>query len=243
MDPPPTTAGDDRFRAVKVIFFDAGGTLFRPYPSVGEIYAQTAKDHGVVSEAQELEERFHLAWHARNGLASLTGATSDKIERDWWYGMVKETFAAHHHTFSDFEVFFDDLYERFARPDVWRLYDDVLPTLNHLKARHYRLAMISNWDHRLFSLVEGLGLSPYLETVIASSSVGTPKPGARIFEAALKKVNVPPAQAVHVGDSLEDDYHGATRAGLQAVLLDRHRKAYNGITRVGTLHEFADLLK
>ena len=30
----------------KVIFFDAGGTLFRPYPSVGAVYAQTAAKHG-----------------------------------------------------------------------------------------------------------------------------------------------------------------------------------------------------
>ena len=48
-------------------------------------------------------------------------------------------------------------------------------------------------------------------------------------------MSVPAAGSLHVGDSLEDDYHGASRAGLKAVLLDRHRKAYNGVTRIETL--------
>ena len=35
----------------QVIFFDAGGTLFRPYPSVGAVYAKVAAKHGVQVDA------------------------------------------------------------------------------------------------------------------------------------------------------------------------------------------------
>jgi putative hydrolase of the HAD superfamily len=79
--------------------------------------------------------------------------------------------------------------------------------------------------------------------VIASSAVGTAKPGRRIFEAALEAMGAAASEGLHVGDSLEDDYHGATRAGIRAVLLDRQRKAYNGVIRIETLHELPDLLK
>lgn len=49
-------------------------------------------------------------------------------------------------------------------------------------------------------------------------------------------------ESLHVGDSLEDDFHGASRAGLAAVLLDRHRKAYNGVARIETLLDLPALL-
>ena len=50
-------------------------------------------------------------------------------------------------------------------------------------------------------------------------------------------------QSLHVGDSLEDDYHGAQRAGLKAILLDRPRKAYNGVVRIETLQGLLPFFK
>src|SRR4029077_13090358 len=138
------------------IFFDAGGTLFRPYPSVGEGYARTAKKHGVEGTPEDIEQRFHDAWLARNGLASVAAATDERIERDWWHQLVMDVFAPTSR-FDNFEAFFDELYDVFATAACWRLFDDALPILEALKARRYRLGMISNWDHRLFSILEGLG--------------------------------------------------------------------------------------
>ncbi len=130
----------------------------------------------------------------------------------------------------------------FARAECWRLFDDAVPVLTELKKRKYRLGIISNWDHRLFSIVKQLGLSRYFEQVTASSAVGAAKPGKRIFESALQGMEAAPDESLHVGDSLEDDFHGATRAGMRAVLLDRHRKAYNQASRIETLHELPALL-
>jgi putative hydrolase of the HAD superfamily len=284
----------------KVIFFDAGGTLFRPYPSVGAVYARVAAKYGALVEADHVEKIFHEKWHERNGMTSLAGLSSEKIERDWWYGLVKEIFqpidsmggvGAHRcaparsdpsklpipfdpsnpsdsislnpiepigraHSgaplhfssssgqtpFRDFDAFFLELYDLFARAECWRLFDDALPVLDILRAKGYRLGIISNWDHRLFSIVEQLGLSSYFERVTASSAVGTAKPERRIFEAALEAMRIGAAEGLHVGDSLEDDYHGASRVGIRAVLLDRHTKAYNGIIRINTLHELPELI-
>src|SRR6185437_5899921 len=68
------------------------------------------------------------------------------------------------------------------------------------------------------------------------------KPAKGIFERALASVGVCAAEALHVGDSLADDYHGAAGAGLQAVLLDRSGRAYNDVVRVRTLGELQFLL-
>jgi putative hydrolase of the HAD superfamily len=227
---------------IKVVFLDAGGTLFRPYPSVGEVYSRVALAHGVALDPKLIESRFHEAWHARNGLASLTGTSNDKIERDWWHGLVYDVFAQEMASFKSFGDFFDELYDYFATADCWRLFEDTVPTLDALKQKGFRIGMISNWDHRLMSIVSQLGLTPYFEHIFASSAVGTPKPGLRIFTMAIEAFGIAPDQGLHIGDSLEEDYYGAQRAGLQAVLLDRQRKAYNGVSRVETLRDLLPLI-
>lgn len=225
----------------KVIFFDAGGTLFRPYPSVGAVYARVAELHGVIVDADKVEKTFHAKWHERNGMITLAGLSSEKIEREWWYGLVRDVFG-NLAAFDDFDAFFQELYDLFAKAECWRLYDDTVPALETLKGQGLRLAIISNWDHRLFSIVEQLGLSDFFEHVSASSVVGAAKPSKKIFEFALQSMKAEAADCVHIGDSLEDDYHGASRAGLRPVLIDRHRK-YNDVVRIESLHQLSDLIK
>ena len=222
-----------------VIFFDAGGTLFRPWPSVGDVYAQTALRHGVRVDAAVVEKAFHEKWHLRNGQTN--AETSEKIERAWWYAFVQEVFH-NADAFDDFDAFFAELYDLFARAECWRLFDDTQPTLKLLKARGHRLGIISNWDHRLFSIVEQLELSGYFEVVIASSAVGCSKPGKKIFEAALAATSARPERCIHIGDSVGDDYEGARGAGLSPILIDRSARAYNGLTRMKSLTELPGLI-
>jgi putative hydrolase of the HAD superfamily len=228
-------------RNVRAICLDAGGTLFRPYPSVGEVYARVALKYGVSLEAAHIEGRFHEVWHARNGLASLASLTSDKIERDWWHGVVHEVFSGSA-AFQDFPAFFSELYDYFATAECWRLFDEVVPVLDTLKAAGYPMVIVSNWDHRLFAIVKDLGLEGYFKQVFASAAVGIAKPGAGIFKKAIEALEVGPGEALHIGDSLEEDYYGAQRAGLQAILLDRPHKAYNGVSRIRSLQDLIPLL-
>jgi putative hydrolase of the HAD superfamily len=236
----------------KIIFFDAGGTLFRPWPSVGHVYARTALKHGVSVDPEIVEKAFHDKWHDRNGSTELTmvspvgngelsRTTSEKIEREWWYALVRDVF--HNlEAFDNFDAFFTELYDLFAKAECWRLFEDTLPALDALKARGHRLGIISNWDYRLFSIVKQLGLDNYFETVIASAAVGCSKPGVKIFEAALTAMKVEPAACVHIGDSVADDYEGAQKSGLTPVLIDRSMRAYNGFTRMKSLTELPAFL-
>ena len=227
-------------KTIRVVFLDAGGTLFQPFPSVGHVYAEVAQKHGVTATPEDLERLFRQAWHARNGLAAVKGVTNDKLEREWWYGLVREVFIDA--KFARFDAFFDELYDDFAQAHRWRLYDDTVPFLNTLRQRGLRVGMISNWDHRLFGIIEGLRLGSYFEHIIASSAVGISKPAAGIFEAALERFGVDAIDAIHVGDSLEDDYLGAQNVGMRSILLNRHRKAYNGVTHIASLRELISAL-
>src|SRR5438552_845124 len=126
---------------VKVLFFDAGGTLFRPFPSVGEVYARVAAQHGVRVNAARVEKAFHDQWHQRNGMTTLAGLTSEKIERDWWQALVRDVFG-NLGEFDDFDQFFQELYDLFARAECWRLFDDTLPTLEAMKRKGFRMGII-----------------------------------------------------------------------------------------------------
>lgn len=210
-------------RDFKVIFFDVGGTLLHPYPSVGEIYSRTAKKYGNETDAQTIEELFRKEWLKRDGLGSLVSHSSEKIERDWWHAIVLDVFNQCGGV-EDFDSFFDELYLLFASPENWRIYPDSIAMLKSLKAGGKRLAAISNWDSRLMPLLESLELHEFFETVLVSAVFGASKPSPKIFEEALRRMDVCAEDSVHIGDSLEDDVKGATSIGMNAILIDRHEK-------------------
>ena len=118
---------------VSAITFDVGGTLIEPWPSVGHVYAEVAARHGVQAEPEELTDRFVDAWNRKENF---------NYSQDDWAGLVDATFAGLTTTLSS-QSFFDELYLRFAEPDCWRVYEDVIPALTALRKRNVRLAVVS----------------------------------------------------------------------------------------------------
>ena len=226
-----------------VVFFDAGGTLLHPYPSVGEIYEKYCRKHGGDSSAADLEARFRKAWIHKDGLGTLRAHANEKVEKQWWRELVEEVFS-HEKGIRNFEAFFDELYDIFALPEYWRLYPQTLDVLKELKKRGKKMGIVSNWDSRLFKICEGLGLDQYFDFIIASAVFGASKPSPKIFEEALKRSGAKPQQAVHIGDSLEDDIHGAGNVGIHAILIERHKDhREKAVTDVPVIHSLLDLLK
>ena len=106
------------------------------------------------------------------------------------------------------------------------LYNDVVPTLEHLQSAGFKLAIFSNWDTPLGPLTERLGIAKYFDAIIAShdARVRSEKPDLHIFNYALTAVGVSAEQAVHVGDNYEADIVGAQGVGIRPILLDRERQ-------------------
>lgn len=205
----------------KAILFDAGGTLLYPYPSVGEIYAEVAEEHGQKFEASDLNRAFREVWKKHDGMSELQSYTDEKVERDWWKKLVFETFEEVG-SIKKFDEFFDRLYHHFASPECWRLYPEVIEVLNTLQKRNVPLAIVSNWDSRLLKLCELFRLTPFFEFILASAVFGSSKPNAEIFHEATNRLGIKPEEAVHIGDSLVDDVGGAKKAGVNAIFLDHH---------------------
>ncbi len=99
-------------------------------------------------------------------------------------------------------------------------FDDVVPVLNKLKST-LLLGTISNG----FADLGQIGLAHHFHTSIAAHQFGAAKPSASIFHAACDALNISPSHAVYVGDDLHLDISGAQQAGLQAIWMNRFRRA------------------
>jgi putative hydrolase of the HAD superfamily len=228
--PPHNRIPQKRFRragastpTVSAVTFDVGGTLIEPWPSVGHIYAEVAGRHGWPNLSIEaLNRGFATAWRA------LRNFNYTKPE---WRSLVDATFHGQiDGTLS--RAFFSELYEHFAEGDAWRIFDDVVPTLQRLKNRGVKLGVISNWDRRLGPLLRTLKLDEFFDVVVVSCHAGACKPSRRIFEQAVRRLRVPAKRVLHVGDSPELDRDAARAAGMQALLLGRD--SHGGRRRVIT---------
>ena len=114
-----------------------------------------------------------------------------------------------------------EIFDRFAHPEAWEIYPEVPEALAGLRARGLRLAVLSNWDHRLPILLDRLGLADYFEVVVYSQEAGAEKPEAMIFECLLARLRLPAAAVLHIGDRLREDVEGARAIGMRALHLDR----------------------
>jgi putative hydrolase of the HAD superfamily len=122
---------------------------------------------------------------------------------------------------------------------------DAREALARLRRAGLRLGVVSNSDGRVEEALEAAGLRQYFDVVVDSTVAGVEKPDPAIFRAALTALDVPPEQALYVGDLYEVDVLGANAAGMPAVLLAPDEgPAGPGCATVGSLRALADdLLK
>ncbi len=100
-------------------------------------------------------------------------------------------------------------------------FGDVRPALESARGRGQWLVVVSNWDVSLVGVLQGLELEPLLDAIVTSAGAGARKPSPAIFEKALALVGVPAGEAIHVGDTLDEDVAGARAAGIDPVLIRR----------------------
>lgn len=209
----------------KVIFLDAVGTLFGVKGSVGKVYSQIAQEFDVDVTAEILQTKFMQSFKAAPPPIFPDADLHDipQQEFEWWRKITFNTFksAGVLPQFSDFSAFFSELYIHFGTAEPWFIYPDVVPSLTDWRQQGIELGILSNFDSRIFSVLESLELSSYFNSVTISTQAGAAKPDSQIFAVALEKHNCLPSDAWHIGDSVVEDYQGAKAAGLRGIWINR----------------------
>ena len=218
----------------KGVFFDAGDTLITADPPVREVALTLATQLfpdlapplvlSALAAARAFFSQYYLHYSSQE---------EDRLLADMAQAMrtaLRET--------ADVDVDFLPFVNQVRNAIRYRPFPDVLPTLRSLRRWGKTLAVVSNWDPALPTLLAEVGLAEFFAFILPSAEIGVEKPDGRIFSLALQRLGLEPQEVVHIGDSYEADVVGARAVGITPILLDREDKArYQDVICIGSLTE------
>jgi putative hydrolase of the HAD superfamily len=199
----------------EAVFFDVDFTLIHPGPRFqGTGYEACCARHGVRIDPAGFDA-------AVAGAASVLDSADVLYDADLYVKYTQRIIELMGGSSPGAEAAARELYDDWAQHHHFSLYDDVLETLEGLRASDIRVGLISNSHRCLASFQSHFELDGLIAVAVSSSEHGYMKPHPNIFRAALGLMQVEPSEAVMVGDSLSHDIQGARRAGMRGILLAR----------------------
>lgn len=122
--------------------------------------------------------------------------------------------------------------------------DNVLATLDALRARGLKLAVVTNCSQETEIQWPKQPLSSRMETVVFSCREGLLKPEPAIYLKACQAMDVQPNECLYVGDGSDNELWGANSLGMRTIRTLEF--AYSDPTwtgeSIGKLREIIDLL-
>jgi HAD superfamily hydrolase (TIGR01549 family) len=199
---------------LRAVLFDVDFTLCRPGPELSaERYARIAARHRVTLDAGRYEE-------AREAAALNLKRHPELLHDDTiWHRFTAEIFmgmGGPEELASDCATQIEQGWEV---SENFELFEDALPVLDELRRAGLGIGLVSNGIRDLTQFVAHHRLD--VDAIVDSRTHGRVKPHPTIFQAALEALGVGAADAVMVGDSLEEDVEGARALGMRAILIDR----------------------
>lgn len=211
---------------IEAVTLDVTNTLIHS-PRLGEIYAEVLTRHGIPVGAREAHRLVSVVWQELSCSAEPGRdrfSSHPEGERGWWMRFL-ERVCEHLEAPPPSRFAAAELFHRFGSAGAWEVFPEVPEALSALASAGVRLAVVSNWDHRLPEVLGQLGLARFFDAVVYSSAVGVEKPDGRIFKEALARLGVPAEAVLHVGDSRLEDVEGAEAVGMRALHLTRGSRA------------------
>ena len=205
----------------RAVLCDAAGTLFAPACPIADTYVEISARHGAQISRSGITRAFAEVFENAPPMAFPAAQASEipALEREWWRNIVRQvlTRAAPDDLPGDFDACFAHLFDFFSRASSWRLMDGAPDALDALKARGLRLAIASNFDLRIHSLLSGLRIADRFETVVLPADTRTTKPDPRFFRHALERLGTVAEETIFLGDDRRRDLAGAQAVGMPTV--------------------------
>ena len=227
-------------KAVRVVLFDAVGTVIEARPSVAAVYHRVGKQFGSRLSTVEIERRFRQSLVVRHQSPAESGerwSTSPQAEYDRWLQIVSDVFV----DVDACEPLFETLWKYFEQSSSWVVFDDAAETWYALEQRGLRMGLASNFDQRLEVLASNLAPLDRTNLIFHSAALGCRKPGLSFFRRIEEQLGVDPVEILLVGDNLESDYGAAREADWCACWLRRgHSSPSHG--QLSDLRELVPLI-
>ena len=231
--------------ACDIVFLDAGMTLIHPMPEFHEGILHVLNENGHPFKLEDIKQHARAA--INNLITQIMGgrryAVSDEADREFWAD-VYEGLMRDLGLDGDARDVGVSIYDFYRQEHSFDLFEDTLPALQSLRARGFRLGVISNFSTILEDVFIHRGIRDYFDPFIVSAAENCMKPDVAIYELALRRAGADPARAVMVGDNPMDDVHGAQAAGVTPILIDRFDRVSEPVpTRIKSLLELVDILE
>ena len=109
-----------------------------------------------------------------------------------------------------------------------KLYAGASDIVSYLYGK-YKLGIIANQSLGTQERIDNWGIGKYFDVVMASAEAGCAKPDPKIFSMALDKAGCKPADAVMIGDRLDNDIIPAKKLGMKTVWVRQGYAVYQSI--------------
>lgn len=225
--------------AFRLVVFDFSGTLAHVRPSTELFFARFLRSHGVPVDAHRL--RVDLRRRLRSVAAATVYARAEDLDR-FWVDLYRDVLVANGVPERRAASTAEAMLDAHEAADSYELYDDVLATLDALRALPVALGIASNFGRSLRPKLEHLGISGYFEQVTCSVEVGRAKPDAAFFRLLAEAHGVGPDELLYVGDDRDHDLEPCRELGIASVLVDRRPDGRPG-QAMPTLAAVVDLLR
>lgn len=216
----------------RLVTFDVTGTLLMT--RLEEPYIEIGSQHGLPVDAHKLARSFKHSFHKLSTEHPIYGKHTGMGWENWWRKIVHKVFRDQHDYVSDatLDKVANSLIKYYGTRMCWHKYPGTIELLEYLRKKELILGVISNFDERLEAILEDTRIRIYFSFVLTSYDFGMEKPDTSIFDEALRiakerhSVDVAPQEAIHIGDSVSNDYNGAKNANWNALLI-KHDEAVN----------------
>jgi putative hydrolase of the HAD superfamily len=213
--------------ALRAVVFDVDFTIAQPGPDLGpEGYRRLGERYGLTLEPARYDDA------RRAALADLHRHPELDHDEEIWVLFTQRIIEGMGGSGDTYGCAVE-MTRAWEHAQHFDLFDDVLPTLEALRARGLRLGLLSNTARDLDLFVAHHKLS--VDAVLTSRLHGKTKPHQGIFLRMLELLDVRPEEAAMVGDTVEDDIEGARQVGMRAVLVDRDGRYPDATDRLADL--------
>ncbi|MCS7149604.1 MAG: HAD-IA family hydrolase [Caldimicrobium sp.] len=198
---------------IRAFFFDAEGTFLRFDPSLGDIYYKLLQPLGFEIDPEKVAGRLREAYEVIFQEELKPPLNGDLCKEAW--RRVFDRVLSDYKDHPLFEKAFERVYRFFSQPECVKVMPGFRSFISELKNSGFIRAVITNWDCRLYPILEGHGLLEYFDAIFIGCEVGYLKPRPEIFQKALSHFNLKPVEVIMIGDSLKDDILPAQHMGMK----------------------------
>lgn len=231
-------------QTIRHIFFDLDNTLWDHRKNAELTLNDLFERRGIQETHNILFDEFHTKY--------------DEVNEDLWVkirdGLIDKDFLRKHRFYDTFMHFgvddeeLADFFEKHFLDEIINfneLIEGTLEILDYLKAKGYRLHVVSNGFHEVTHRKVALsGLQPYFETIVSADDVPAMKPSEKIFRYALEQAKAEKEESIFVGDDWVADVKGAQNFGMEVIYFDvlRQNRTEAGLKSIQELKELKNYL-